>query len=40
MEPDVIAEAMALALELALQERLAAANQLVTAAWLAEDVAG
>jgi len=36
MEPQLIADAMALALELSGQERLVAADQPVTAAWLAE----
>jgi hypothetical protein len=38
MESDLIGEAMNLALNLAFQERLDAADQPVTAAWLAEGV--
>ena len=36
MEPQLIADAMALALELSGQERLVAADRPVTVAWLAE----
>jgi hypothetical protein len=36
MEPDLIAEAMTLAVELSGQERLVAADRPVTAAWLLE----
>ena len=39
MDPNLIAEAMALALDLAYQARLDAADQPVRAAWLAEHVA-